>query len=150
RASGNERDTLPEQADHRAMRIQRRACLIHRQRSGADAIVPGESGLRFAICVLRRDGANDLQGAGVDRSGDHAVPQAVGLRMKSLFRLRSSSHEGPPEVASPISLNKLCEAEDFRNLVLLEVMRRVQTDKVQEHGRDWPRGMEWRKDWEVA
>jgi SAM-dependent methyltransferase len=70
--------------------------------------------------------------------------------MKSLFRLRSSSQEDPPEVASPISLNKLCEAEDFRNLVLLEVMRRVQTDKVQEPGRDWPRGIEWRKDWEVA
>ena len=69
--------------------------------------------------------------------------------MKSPFRLRSPSLKAPKTIA-PIPLNKLCEAEDFRNPALLEVMRQVHPHKVREHGAKWPRGFEWRKGWEVA
>jgi SAM-dependent methyltransferase len=53
-----------------------------------------------------------------------------------------------PETDTPIRLNKVCEAEDFRNRQLLDVMRRVFSHVSSTPG--WPAGQEQRKLWEVA
>ena len=58
--------------------------------------------------------------------------------------------ELPPEYRSDLRLNKLCEAEDFRNLTLLDVMRRVFSHLSEAIGPTWPAGQEQRKLWEVA
>jgi SAM-dependent methyltransferase len=67
--------------------------------------------------------------------------------VKWLTRKRPGTDE---EFASPIRLNKVCEAEDFRNSNLLNVMRRVMSNDVEANGPTWPRGVEMRKMWEVA
>jgi SAM-dependent methyltransferase len=54
----------------------------------------------------------------------------------------------PPVFTAPLALNKPCEAEDFRNTTLLDVMRRVHSQAAT--GTDWPFGVEQRKAWEVA
>jgi SAM-dependent methyltransferase len=56
----------------------------------------------------------------------------------------------PPEHRSPLRLNKVCEAEDFRNLTLLDVMRPVFSHLAQAYGPTWPAGQEQRKLWEVS
>ncbi len=68
-----------------------------------------------------------------------------------IFSRRAGSQvDLEPDIAAPIRLNKACEAEDFRNLILLDVMRRVYTPDVKAHGPTWPRGHEMRKMWEVS
>jgi SAM-dependent methyltransferase len=56
----------------------------------------------------------------------------------------------PDQHRSPIRLNKVCEAEDFRNLTLLDVMGAVFSHLSQSQGPRWPAGQEQRKLWEVA
>jgi SAM-dependent methyltransferase len=72
------------------------------------------------------------------------------MKLPRFSRGTATKIELESEVAAPLRLNKPCEAEDFRNLTLLEVMRRVYSHDVKAHGPSWPQGTEQRKMWEVA
>ena len=51
---------------------------------------------------------------------------------------------------TPLPLTKPCELEDFADSDLIEIMRDVCVHKHEVFGHDYPKGFEYRKDWEVA
>lgn len=48
------------------------------------------------------------------------------------------------------SYNKVCEIEDFLHPQLLPVLREVYAHELDRVGPNWPKGKEYRKEWEVA
>lgn len=56
----------------------------------------------------------------------------------------------PAPRATPLPYSKVCEIEDFSHPALRQVIRDVCSHKPPVFGPDFPRGYEYRKDWEVA
>jgi SAM-dependent methyltransferase len=56
----------------------------------------------------------------------------------------------PPEPAKSLGYNKLCNLEDFSHPDLLSVLRQVFQHDLSRLGPSFPRGFEYRKQWEVA
>jgi SAM-dependent methyltransferase len=53
-------------------------------------------------------------------------------------------------MTGPLSYNKLCELEDFRDAGLRTLIRDVFSFEIESRGPDFPTGFEYRKYWEVA
>src|SRR5437762_2182021 len=49
-----------------------------------------------------------------------------------------------------LPFNKLCELEDFEHPELVDVIREVSSHKLSWFTESFPRGSEYRKDWEIA
>lgn len=93
-----------------------------------------------------------------ERAAQQPVPDfanAIRLATEQLTSGLAPRHRGPSIVGpvtprATMSLNKICEVEDFQTPRVRAVLRDVFRHEIVRFGNDFPTGREYRKYWEVA